>query len=58
VLQKLTPKELEDPAVAGYYGLALKATGHADKAKAYLNQGLKASLLPEERSLFERALIN
>jgi len=57
ILQSLSPKALEDPSVAGYYGLVLKATGARDKAKIYLNWAMKARLLPEERKLFERALV-
>ena len=58
VMQALTAKDLDNPAVAGYYGLALKATGSADKARAYLRLALKIKLLPEERALFQQALIN
>jgi len=52
VLEKLSPKDLESPAIAGYYGLALKATGNAEKAKTYFDLVAKAPLLPEERKLF------
>src|ERR1039457_7102545 len=33
VMQQLPPKALEDPSIAGYYGLILKATGNPDKAR-------------------------
>jgi tetratricopeptide (TPR) repeat protein len=55
VFQMLKPKELEDPAIAGYYGLILKATGNKEKARAYFDWAFKSPMLPEERKLFERA---
>jgi Flp pilus assembly protein TadD len=55
VLQTLQPKQLEDPSIAGYYGLILKATGDKAKARVYLNWAFKAPMLPEERKLFEQA---
>jgi tetratricopeptide (TPR) repeat protein len=56
VMQKLTPKELNDPSIAGYYGLILKATGDNTKAQSYLGWAAKAKLLPEEQKLFQQAL--
>jgi len=58
VMQAVSEKDLQNPAVAGYYGLALKATGNPDKAKIYLRLALKIKLLPEEQALFQQALIN
>ncbi len=58
VMQTLAAKDLDNPAVAGYYGLVLKATGSAEKAKVYLRLALKIKLLPEEQALFQQALIN
>jgi Flp pilus assembly protein TadD len=58
VMQQLALKDLENPSIAGYYGLILKATGNAEKAKTYLNLTTKAKLLPEEQTLFQQALIN
>ncbi len=58
VMQRLTPQELNDPSVAGYYGLILKATGDTNKAKVYLAWTSKAHLLPEEKKLFDRAMKN
>jgi predicted Zn-dependent protease len=55
VMQQLPPKALEDPSIAGYYGLILQATGDRAKARAYLQWASKAKLLPEEQKLFERA---
>ena len=55
VMQQLPPKALEDPSIAGYYGLILKATGNPDKARVYLQWASKAKLLPEEKKLFDSA---
>ncbi len=56
VMQQLAPKDLATPAIAGYYGIVLKATGAGEKAKSYLNLAVKATLLPEEQALFQQAL--
>lgn len=53
IFRKFKPEELENPAIAGYYGLVLNATGQKDKAQIYFNWALKSKLLPEERQLFE-----
>jgi Flp pilus assembly protein TadD len=55
ILEQLKPKELEEPSMAGYYGIILKASGNRAKAKACLELASKAQLLPEERKLFESA---
>jgi predicted Zn-dependent protease len=55
VMQALPQKDLEHPAIAGYYGLILAATGDKQKARPYLDWAFKAQLLPEERKLFEKA---
>jgi tetratricopeptide (TPR) repeat protein len=55
VFQTLKPKQLEDPSIAGYYGLVLKATGNKEKARTYLDWAFKNPMLPEERKMFERA---
>jgi hypothetical protein len=55
ILEKLAPQQLEDPAIAGYYGVVLRATGKGDKARKYLALAANASLLPEERKLVEEA---
>ena len=53
LMEQLKPKDLEDPSTAGYYGVILKAAGNRAKAKTYLASS--ASLLPEEKKLFETA---
>lgn len=55
IFQNLKPKELENPANAGYYGLVLNATGNKAKARVYLDWAFKSPMLPEEKKLFERA---
>jgi len=55
VMKTLSPGELQNPSVAGYYGLILKATGDRAKARAYLAWTAKAQLLPEEKKLFDQA---
>ena len=55
VIKTLKPQELQDPAIAGYYGLILKATGDRARARAYLDWTSKARLLPEEKKLFDNA---
>jgi hypothetical protein len=55
VLEKLTPQQLEDPAIACYYGLILRASGKVERARKYLGLAANARLLPEERKLVEEA---
>ncbi len=55
VIQRLKPADLENPLIAGYYGLILKASGDPAKARTYLELASKARLLPEEKKLFDRA---
>jgi Flp pilus assembly protein TadD len=57
VMRKLDARDLQNPTIAGYYGLILKATGNNEKAKVYLDWSDKAPLLPEERKLFGQAKI-
>lgn len=55
VMEGLPPRALEDPSIAAYYGLILKATGDKAKAKKYLSLAAPGSFLPEERKLIEQA---
>ena len=55
IMQSIPPRDLESPAIAGYYGLILSATGQKEKARAYLDWAFKIPMLPEERKLFEKA---
>lgn len=59
VIQKLSPQELNNPSVIGYYGLMLKAGGESAKGISCIQTALnKGFLLPEERKIFEEALKN
>jgi Flp pilus assembly protein TadD len=55
VMQQLTPKDLQDPSTAGYYGLILKANGRMAEARSFLNRSSQRQLLPEEQALFDQA---
>ncbi len=55
IMQSLSPKDLESPVIAGYYGLILQANGDTQKARTYLNLASNAPVLPEERHLFNQA---
>ena len=55
VMQQLTPNDLEQPSIAPYYGVILKANGKKAEAKVYLDRASKAKLLPEEQALFDQA---
>ncbi len=47
--------ELRLPQIAAYYGIILAAAGELARAREFLDLGAKATLLPEERALVERA---
>ena len=55
IMRQLKPGDLNQPEVAGYYGLLLEAAGSNALAQAYLDGAEKAPLLPEERTLFAQA---
>ncbi len=57
VIKTLKPGQLQDPSVAGYYGLILKATGDRARARAYLDWSARGHLLPEEKKLFDAAKV-
>ncbi len=54
VFERLKPQELEDPSIAAYYGIILRASGNRAKAKRFLELGAKTRLLPEERRLIDK----
>ncbi len=56
VMASLSPKDLEDPSIAGYYALLLDASGDKGKARSYFSIAEKAPMLPEEKKLFEQAM--
>jgi hypothetical protein len=55
IMRQLNPADLGQPAVAGYYGLLLEASGSNALAQSYLDGSANAILLPEERTLFAQA---
>ncbi len=55
IFQTLEEEQLEDPRIAGYYGLVLNATGDKATARGYLDSAFKRPMLPEEQELFKRA---
>ena len=55
VLEALSPQQLEEPATAAYYGILLAANNSPEKALRFLKIGREASLLPEEKTLVEKA---
>ena len=57
IMQHITPQALKNDSTAGYYGLILKAAGDNAKADAYLKRAVRGQLLPEERALFQQAML-
>jgi predicted Zn-dependent protease len=55
VLRALKTKDLDNPAVAVYYGVLLSAAGEVQASKDYLDLSGKAFLLPEELALVTSA---
>jgi predicted Zn-dependent protease len=55
VLETLTAQQLHQPAIAAYYGIILAAAGDQTRAAEFLDLGEKASLLPQEKALVEKA---
>jgi hypothetical protein len=57
IMSSLTEEQLRDPAISAYYGICFAAV-HDQRARAYLEVGQKATLLPEEKGLINKALAN
>jgi Flp pilus assembly protein TadD len=55
VLAGFSETELEQPQIAAYYGVMLANNGDFPRAAKFLDLGEKASLLPEEKKLVEKA---
>ena len=54
LFESFNAKDLEQPSIAGYYGLILKANGDKARAHPYLAWAVHdPDLLPEERKLFQ-----
>ena len=54
-LETLTSEQLHQPGIAAYYGIMLAAAGDTARAAEFLDLGEKASLLPQEKALIEKA---
>jgi cytochrome c-type biogenesis protein CcmH/NrfG len=55
ILNGLTDEQLHQPEVAAYYGVFLAAAGDQARALEFLDLAEKATLLPEEKTLVEKA---
>lgn len=54
-METLTEEQRRQPEIAAYYGMMLAAAGDRARAAEYLDLGAGANLLPEEKTLLERA---
>jgi hypothetical protein len=54
IMSSLTEEQLRDPTISAYYGICLVAA-RDNRARAYLEAGRKATLLPEEKALIDKA---
>jgi len=57
IMSSLTAEQLRDPAVSAYYGICLAAIKD-ERARGFLDLGRKATLLPEEKGLVDKAFEN
>jgi hypothetical protein len=55
VMEQLKEEELRRPAIAAYYVVILVESGDLDRAREFLANAERASLLPEERQLLQSA---
>ena len=55
IMQALPPEKLSDFSTSAYYGLCLAANSDQN-ARNFLEAGRKATLLPEEKALLDKAL--
>ena len=55
VMSRLREDQLQEPPLAAYYGIFLGASGEKAKAREYLELGRQTQLLPEEKTLLDRA---
>ena len=55
VMEGLTAEQLRQPENAAYYGIFLAAAGDFARAAEFLDLGEKATLLPQEKALLEKA---
>jgi predicted Zn-dependent protease len=57
-MSKLKASDLDQPAMAAYYGIFLAAAGDNSKAQIYLDKAQRGRLLPEEKALVDRARVS
>jgi tetratricopeptide (TPR) repeat protein len=55
VMESLKEEELRDPTIAAYYVVMLVDSGNLERARSFLANAERASLLPEERQLLSSA---
>ena len=55
VLERLKEEELRHPAIAAYYVVMLAQLGNLERARSFLGDAQRATLLPEERQLLAAA---
>jgi cytochrome c-type biogenesis protein CcmH/NrfG len=54
-IETLSGEQLHQPEIAAYYGIILAAAGDQARAAEFLDLGEKATLLPQEKALVEKA---
>jgi predicted Zn-dependent protease len=54
IMSSLSAEQLSEPTISAYYGICLAAAGD-EKARSYLDLGKQANLLPEEKTLIDKA---
>lgn len=54
-IETLSDEQLHQPEIAAYYGIILAAAGEQARAAEFLELGEKATLLPQEKALLEKA---
>lgn len=54
-IETLSDEQLHQPEIAAYYGIILAADGEQARAGDFLDLGEKATLLPQEKALVEKA---
>jgi cytochrome c-type biogenesis protein CcmH/NrfG len=54
-IESLSDAQLHQPEIAAYYGIILAAAGEQARAVEFLDLGEKATLLPQEKALVEKA---
>jgi predicted Zn-dependent protease len=55
IMNALAADDLRQPSIAAYYGIILAGTGEKERAREFLALAADAKLLPEERTLLNKA---